>query len=407
VRKQVVKVDQFKITQKDMLEISGSALYDNGVKNANIRFKIKDIEKAKPFISPFTESTAFEETNVKGKIIVDLIIKNNSITDVACGLHNLSINDPQLKLNKANGTVSWSKTKKINSHLSWDKLIFKKIPFEKNELNFFLQDKQAELTKSVYLKTLKGIFHIDVFKFNYKKEIEVEFKGDLKNISLDQLTLSLDVIPLSGSISGNIPSIYYKNDKFHIDGRITLDIFDGTIVINKLASSGLFTQFSKLNTDIEFNNLDLNEITKKIKIGNIKGRVTGYAKNVYLENWSPITFFAWIGTSEGSNSTKTISHQAVKNIASIGGGSAENLVTSTMLRFFDDFNYSELGIGCYLNNGVCQMMGVEVVGSGYYLVKGRWIPPSINLIGYNTSVSWDVLMQRLGRITQSEDYIIN
>ena len=48
------------------------------------------------------------------------------------------------------------------------------------------------------------------------------------------------------------------------------------------------------------------------------------------------------------------------------------------------------------------MMGVEAAENGYYLIKGGGLP-RIDVIGYNSRLDWGVLMQRLSRITHSDE----
>ncbi|MCK4842019.1 MAG: hypothetical protein KAT04_09060 [Methylococcales bacterium] len=69
--------------------------------------------------------------------------------------------------------------------------------------------------------------------------------------------------------------------------------------------------------------------------------------------------------------------------------------------FFDTFGYDRLGFGCYLHQGVCQLMGVEATEQGYYIIKGGGIP-GIDVVAYNLRVNWNVLMQRLSRISSPE-----
>jgi hypothetical protein len=52
-----------------------------------------------------------------------------------------------------------------------------------------------------------------------------------------------------------------------------------------------------------------------------------------------------------------------------------------------------------LRNGICQMDGVEPAKSGYVIIKGSGIP-AITVLGYNRSVSWGELLERVQRITQ-------
>ena len=138
----------------------------------------------------------------------------------------------------------------------------------------------------------------------------------------------------------------------------------------------------------------------------MEGRLSGHVRNLYLEDWHPVTFYAWFGTPEDDTSRHRISQKAVENITSIGGGGAADLLSRSFLRFFDNFRYDKLGIGCYLYQGVCQLMGVGTTRQGYIIVKGGGLP-RIDVIGYNPRVDWSLLMERLKRVTGSNEAVIN
>jgi hypothetical protein len=123
---------------------------------------------------------------------------------------------------------------------------------------------------------------------------------------------------------------------------------------------------------------------------------------LYMENWKPVSFYAWFGTPDDDDSRHRISQKAVRNIASIGGGGAADVLSRSFLRFFETFMYDKIGVGCYLHEGVCQMMGAEAAQQGYYLIKGGGLP-RIDVIGYNPRVDWNVLMERLARISTTDE----
>ena len=65
-----------------------------------------------------------------------------------------------------------------------------------------------------------------------------------------------------------------------------------------------------------------------------------------------------------------------------------------MLKLFDTFGYSRLGIGCRLQNAVCRMRGLEADGARYTLVEGRGLP-RIQIVGHQSEVDWAILVDRL------------
>ena len=89
----------------------------------------------------------------------------------------------------------------------------------------------------------------------------------------------------------------------------------------------------------------------------------------------------------------------MQNISALGGAGAAAAIQRSFLRFFEQFGYQRIGLTCKLANGVCEMGGIERAPQGYVIVKGGGIP-AVSVIGYNRSVNWRELVERLQRITQ-------
>ncbi len=388
---------------------------DIQIKTATVQANTEQLEKISHiYLAPFIEGSQLEGIQLSGdgNVQAEVHLKNNRLTDLAVHFKSLNITDTKQRfdIKEAVGNIYWTNqaTRKQASSIYWQKLKVKVIPFMAGGLTFSLVNQHLALLEQTDITVLGGLFSIRQFDFNILKnsEPDVHFQGAIESLSLTKLSEALQWNnTLSGTLSGYIPSVRYQNKTLTLEGELKMDLFDGQVTIKKLASSGMFTDFARLYTDLEFENLDLNQVTQKFKIGNIQGRLSGFAHNVYLENWSPVSFYAWMGTPENDNSTHSISHKAVQNIASLGGNSATNIVSRGILRWFDDFGYSSLGIGCYLYQGVCQMMGVSAAETGYYLIKGGGLP-RIDIIAYNSRVNWTTLVQRLKRITTSNDIVI-
>jgi hypothetical protein len=125
-----------------------------------------------------------------------------------------------------------------------------------------------------------------------------------------------------------------------------------------------------------------------------------------MESWRPVAFDAVIKTPDNDTSRHRISQKAVDTISNIGGGGVGGALSRTFLRYFSDFPYSKLGIRCRLENGVCAMGGVEPADQGYYLVKGRMLPPRLDVIGYADRVNWDSLVSQIIAVTRQQDVIV-
>jgi hypothetical protein len=370
---------------------------------------LQDLSAA--YLKPFFEQTALQGVSLAGRLKADFLINDQSLTSLAANFNNLEVKDASDRggIQGAAGQINWSKDEFFSqpSKISWQQLMMRGVAMGPAELSFLSRADSIRLLKKGQLPLLDGAIAINHFSWQAgnRQEPEISFEGSVNNVSLEQLTRALNWTPLSGTISGHIPRVEYSNKTLSLGGELIVKAFDGEIKVSNLASSGLFTDFIKFHSDVEINNLDLDQLTGRFKFGGITGKLSGYVQQLYMENWRPVSFFAWLGTPENDDSRHRISQKAVQNIASIGGGGAADVLSRSFLRFFDTFGYDKLGIGCYLHDGVCQLMGVEARESGYAIVTGGGLP-RIDVIGYNPRVDWDVLMERLKRITATDEVIV-
>jgi len=55
-----------------------------------------------------------------------------------------------------------------------------------------------------------------------QQEPEVHFQGNVDNVSLEQLSEALNWTPLSGTVSGNIPGVNYRNKTLSLGGELII-----------------------------------------------------------------------------------------------------------------------------------------------------------------------------------------
>jgi hypothetical protein len=158
--------------------------------------------------------------------------------------------------------------------------------------------------------------------------------------------------------------------------------------------------------DAHIDNIDLEQLTRTFSFGRIEGRLDGRIDGLRMENWQPVAFDAEFATPEDDTSRHRISQKAVDNISNIGGGGVGGALSRSFLRFLEDFPYDRLGIRCRLENGVCEMGGVEPAKQGYYLVKGRFIPPRLDVIGYAERVDWSKLVAQIISVTGKQEIVV-
>jgi len=398
------------------LALSGSAIvhYDKSIKleKAELSLHSDDLQKLSSlYLKPFFEQTALDGITFAGTINANFSFAQHSLTALTATVNKFAVRDEaeRIKVQGGFGTINWSNNWTFNrsSTFSWRQLQLYALPIGPSRLLFLSRAGSFRLLEKTHLPFLGGAIAIDQLGWQAKnqQEPDIYFAGSLNNISLEEWSKALNWTPLSGTISGNIPRIEYGNKTLSLGGKLVIKVFDGDIKITKLASSGLLSDFPKLYSELEINNLDLNQLTAKFKFGGITGKLSGFVRQLYMENWHPVTFFAWLGTPDDDDSRHRISQKAVKNIASFAGGGASDILSRSFLSLFETFGYDKIGLGCYLHDGVCQLMGVEARPQGYAIITGGGLP-RVEVIGYNPRVDWNVLMERLNRISTSDEVII-
>lgn len=321
-------------------------------------------------------------------------------------LENITLTDADANflLADLNGEVFWGTTPDASqpSRLSWQAgKILKNLSLGGTQLELLLYGNNLELQQPVSLDILDGALRVDTLgvKDLGGETQNMQFAGMLRPITLQALTKAFGLPELGGQIAGVIPGLQFANNKVEINGALQVKVFDGDIVIHELTLDKLLSDLPILSMDLDIQNLDLHTLTEFFSFGAITGRVSGHVRKLYMLNWQPIAFDAYLGTSEDDNSRRRISQKAVQNLSSIGGAGVTDVLSRSVLSFFEEFRYSKIGWGCVLQHGVCQMRGAEATDNGYYIVKGGGLP-RIDVLGFNQTVDWAVLLERLKNATE-------
>ncbi len=412
-----IDLNHLKITHGKLASVNASATLDYRqrpllIRSAKLALRSHDLAGlSNRYLKPFTEQSQWAGITLKGQMTGHLAITDNQWSAITLGLADFAIADEKARFGwqGGGGVINWSNTLPASqtSYLQWGALNLGPVSIGTAQLNFGSQANRIWLLNSAHLPLLGGNFTLTQLAWQKDKGQDAQFQlaGKLTGASLRQLSQSLGGPPLTGLVSGEIPGIGYRDGLLKLAGGLSIHAFDGTIDVGNLAVSGLLSGFPQLLGEITLDQLDLGLLTDKFQFGRITGRLSGFIKQLRLENWRPVQFFAWLGTPDDDQSHRRISQKAVKNIASIGGASPSDIVTRGLLNFFEQFRYDKIGLGCYLNDGVCQLMGIEPFAGGYRIIKGAGLP-RIDVIGYNPRVDWVVLLERLRRVTSTDDAII-
>ena len=412
VKNKELKINEFIFDDPVMGHLAGHSRVkiDNSIKveQATLSFNTENLQLfERTYVQPFLAESLFEGITVTGGLDAQVDFSKQSINKISLKLTALNLVDPKERIHLQNGrgTINWSSQLAAQSQsvLAWDRLFIYQLPIGPAELVLTTDQYKIKLTHPLDLPILGGNIHVSQFDWlsMVGQDPVTHFQGTIERISLGQLATILKWPDLHGTISGGIPQITYHQGEIKTSGELWVEVFGGYVRVNKLVLANFLSAQPEVFADVEVDNLDLQQISQTFKAGKITGKLSGFINDLHLLAWQPVTFFAWLGTPENDSSKHEISQRALDNIASIGSGPGVGLLSTTFLRYFDLFGYDKLGMGCYLHQGVCQLMGINAVNEGFYLVKGQGLP-RVDVIAYNTQLDFNVLLKRLERITQAE-----
>ncbi|EDN68567.1 conserved hypothetical protein [Beggiatoa sp. PS] len=304
------------------------------------------------------------------------------------------------------GKMQWhNHATDLPSHLYWESAYFaSSIPLGTSQLRVNWHGSEIKLLAPWYQPLFDGALRIEQFRLTNLGEDNIawQLNGKLYPISLRTVSTTLEWAPLSGKVSGEIPSVSYRNNQLKMDGELKMRVFDGDIVVHQLRLDEPFGDIPTLKTDIDITKINLKTLTNFIEFGEIQGQLSGYIHQLHLVNWQPVSFDAYFGTPKNDPLPHKMSQKAIENLSFLSGGGTVNTISRGILRFFKHFYYQRIGWGCRLQEGICQMKsagpaGKGPAGEGYYIIKGGSLP-QINMIGYNKNVDWNQLITRLKRV---------
>ena len=96
----------------------------------------------------------------------------------------------------------------------------------------------------------------------------------------------------------------------------------------------------------------------------------------------------------------------MQDLSSVGGAGLVAGLQAKVLKLFETFPYSRIGLGCRLANNVCEMAGLDSSKGGYTIVEGSGLP-RITVVGHQRQVDWPVLVARLKAATEGQTPIVD
>lgn len=363
------------------------------------------------YLQPWLTGTPAGRLSASGALSGHLELRDNA--PVAAQLHlqdvNLDDQDGLFGFTGLNGSLDWSAGQTPEySELSWQDGHIYRIALGAARIEAESRGNAVRLVRPAAIPVLDGTLQIDSFDLDYGagQPVRWQVEGLLTPVSMQRLTAALGWPEFGGKLSGVIPSVRYASGSLEMGGVLLVRVFDGVVTLRDLRLDSPLGLVPRLQLDARIDNIDLEQLTRTFSFGRIEGRLDGRVDGLRMEAWRPVAFDAEFATPADDRSRHRISQKAVDTISNIGGGGVGGALSRSFLRFLEDFPYDRLGIRCRLADGVCDMGGVEPAEQGYYLVKGRFIPPRLDVVGYADRVNWDGLVAQIIAATGTKDIVV-
>jgi len=365
------------------------------------------------YLRPWFAGTLVGDLDTKGQLTGELHWHEGEPGRVELDLADLSLRDREgrFDLTGVSGRLRWSSSGTAEvSDLHWQGGSIYRVRLGLADLLVETTGSKARLLEPARIQVLDGELQLETFTLEIDESAALHWQVDgiLTPVSMRQLSLALGWPEFAGKLSGVIPAVRYDDGHLSVGGILLVRVFDGVITLSDVNLERPFGVIPRLQLDARISNIDLKALTGAFSFGRIEGRLEGRIDDLEMESWRPVAFDAVFATPAGDKSRHRISQRAVDNISSIGGGGVGGALSRSFLRFFEDFPYDRLGISCRLENGICTMGGVAPApaAGGYYLVKGRLLPPRLDVIGYAERVDWESLVAQIVAVTRQQNTVM-
>lgn len=349
--------------------------------------------------------TALGSLESRGEIGAEVEIRNDQPIQAQIELRQLDFEDKsanRLRLDGLSGKLYWQPAAAlppINSVVTWNKLGAYGLDADASTLNLRLHGSAISLVEPTRLPVLDGALRVDhlLLKDPGTEKSRLEFSGEIEPISMPALSRAFGWPEFSGVIRGRIPSVAYDDKILTFDGDFIAEIFGGRLVGREIRLADPLGRWPKFSADIQFDNFDLEAVTRAFEVGTITGKLEGRIDDLELFAWSPVSFDAVIKTPENDRSRHRISVKAINSIANVGGNAGTGVSTALqggLMRFFSSYAYKRLTFRCRLRNDVCLITGTGREDDRYYLLEGKGLP-RVDIFGYSGRVRWSQLVEQI------------
>jgi hypothetical protein len=223
---------------------------------------------------------------------------------------------------------------------------------------------------------------------------------------LETLTGAFLETPVAGTLDGSMTQGEIAGGSLSSQGKFLLSVWDGTVQVSGIRCQGIPGPRPTVEADLLIQHLDLSEMTAPLRFGRISGILYGVVQDLRIGPRFPYlqAFRMKLGTVKTGGVPQKIDARAVENMSRIGGSNALTAVLSSgIMRFFDEYYYSEIGVQGTLDKGWLELHGIPKDGNEYLIVRSLRLPTismPLKILSPDSKIrfkSWVTTLRSLGK----------
>ncbi|WP_266167936.1 hypothetical protein [Dyella subtropica] len=393
-----LELGRLRVGDADAMQLEGSLAFD--AKGELQKLKLDKFQASFPaayqrYGQAWLATLGMRNMRVSGQVGATLDLGSD-------GLHSFSFDtggidfadgDGRLAVSGLRGGMDWAlHGTRPATTMSWRAVQIYRLANGAAQTSWQSREGSLGLQKPVDVPLLNG--HLRVGDLDWKpaaaKGRRLSTSLALTGVDMAAFSRAMGWPEFPGTLGGAIPALRWVDDRFELEGGLSVNVFDGFVDVTRLSLQEPFGTSPVLAGDISLRQLDLGAMTSVFDIGSITGRMDGSVENLRLVNWNPVAFKAQLLAGSGGR----ISQRAVNSIVSVGGGGIAAGLQGAVLRLFKTFGYKRIGLNCVLQGTVCRMGGLDGDADGYTIVEGSGLP-RLQVVGHQTQVDWPTLVRRL------------
>jgi hypothetical protein len=226
-------------------------------------------------------------------------------------------------------------------------------------------------------------------------------------LRLSEVELSA-VLPgrgIEGNLEGHLGTISLNVDQASASGELTARVFDGIVKAMDLGVIRPFDTARRIQGKVLFDHLNLEPLTRLFSFGKISGYVQGTIEHLSWGPEYPERFYLTLKTEEVAGVPKRINVQAIENVSLLGTGWGElGGLRSGINRWFQEYDYREIGLTCSLAEGRVTLRGTIFEDGLEFLVRKPGLI-GIDVINRNpeNEIDFSDMLERFRRIKNSKN----